>query len=100
MPRKQMTEEERKEVSNRMKKYWASRRAAAGRDDARNGKKEPKMNPKKKTKKRASKPELMEEVKTMKVQTMQAARFIRNCGSTKRAREVFNMVAKLAEDLK
>ena len=91
MPRKQMTEEERKEVSNRMKKYWASRR-----DDLANGKK-PKA---KKRKKRVSKSEVIEEIKTMKVQTMQAARFIKNCGSTKRAREIFNMVIKLAENMK
>ena len=93
MPRKQMTEEERKEVSNRMKRYWASRRAENG------SKKTPKKTPKKRTK-RVDKPALMEEVKLMRVQTMQAARFIKNCGSTKRAREVFNLVAKLAEDMK
>jgi len=98
MPRKQMTEEERKEVSNRMKKYWANRR-----DDLANGKKPKAKNPKAekpKAKKRVSKSEVVEEIKAMKVQTMQAARFIKNCGSTKRAREVFNMVIKLAENMK
>jgi len=91
MPRKKMSDEERAEVSNRMKKYWAQRRSDG------NGSAEKK--PKKKPAKRRKKTDLPGELVLLKKQTLGAARFIESCGSTSRAKEVFGMVVNLAEKL-
>ena len=86
MARKNMSEEERLEVSNRMKKYWAKRREENGKPATK-----PKRRPKKDT--------LAEELASIKKQTLQAARFIQTCGSTAKAKEIFGMVVTIAEKM-
>ena len=90
MARKNMSEEERLEVSNRMKKYWAKRREENGEGASKTSAK-PKRRPKRDS--------LAEELAAIKKQTLQAARFIQSCGSTAKAKEIFGMVVTIAEKM-
>ena len=93
MPRKKMSDEERAEVSNRMKKYWSQRRAE--------GSDTPSKPPRKsKAKKQTNgKAKVEEEIRLLKKQTLQAARFIESCGTPERAKDVFRLVLDVAEKI-
>jgi hypothetical protein len=94
MPRKKMSDKERLEVSNRMKKYWSQRRAEGGDTPA-------KAPRKRKASKEGNGKESLApaDFRELKKQTLRAARFIESCGTPERAKEVFRLVMDVSEKI-